>query len=226
MISIIIPTFNEELKISNTLSHVFSLNGLCEVLVVDGGSHDNTVNIVEADGRATLVKSKKGRGTQMNAGAKHARGEILLFLHADTLLPIRALQIINSIENDLKINAGGFRQQFSGKDWRLRLISYIDNYRCQKSKIIYGDQALFVRASLFRRLGGFPNQSVLEDWAFGRMLCEVTSPIIINDPVITDSRKFEKAGIWKSFVQVTAILTRLKLGLPVSNQHPFFQDIR
>ena len=226
MISIIIPTLNEESTIHKTIEHVFSMTGLFEVIVVDGGSKDNTINIIEHDNRISIIRSEKGRALQMNVGAKNARGEILLFLHADTSLPKHALEKINELMHDSTIKAGGFLQKFSGNDWRLRLISKIDNYRCRRSKIFYGDQALFIRTSLFNQLNGFPEQSILEDWKFGQSLRQVTTPAIINDPVITDSRKFEKVGIWTSFMRITVILTRLKFGLPISNQHPFFHNIR
>lgn len=226
MISIIIPTFNEESTIGATLTHVLKLNGNCEVIVVDGGSEDNTANIVSQHPKVFFIDGPKGRALQMNKGAQHAKGNILLFLHADTRLPDNALQLINQAMQNPFTLAGGFLQKFSGNDWRLRLISKIDNYRCRRSKIFYGDQALFICSKLFFKLEGFPKQDILEDWAFGQILRRATTPVIINQSVITDSRKFEKNGIWKSFMHITIILTRLKFGLPVSKQHPFFIDIR
>ena len=226
MISIIIPVLNEELTISSVLNHVFGLSGNFEVIVVDGGSQDNTLKILKSYDQVKIITGPQGRAVQMNAGAEHAQGEMLLFLHADTILPDSALTTINGFEEENDIQAGGFLHQFSGQDWRLKLISKIDNYRCRKSKIFYGDQALFVRNSMFKKIGGFPDQTILEDWAFGQMLRQHTNPVIIKDKVITDSRKFEKAGIWKSFLRVAAILTRLKLGLPVPEQHPFFENVR
>ena len=226
MISIIIPTLNEEGTISATLAYTLSLAGEFEIIIVDGGSEDATLDTIIQDERVHVTSSKKGRALQMNHGASLAKGQFLLFLHADTILPKTALTTINSHENKSDIEAGGFLHRFSGNDWRLSLISLIDNYRCRRSRIFYGDQAFFIRKTLFLKLGGFPQQPILEDWQFGNTLRQVTKPIIIHDPVITDSRKFEKAGVWKSFARITTILTRLKFGLPVSKQHPFFQDIR
>jgi glycosyltransferase involved in cell wall biosynthesis len=105
----------------------------------------------------------KGRASQMNVGATFATEEWLLFLHADKILPDGALMRLNGMEADRTIQAGGFMHRFSGNDWRLKLISFLDNFRCRHSRIIYGDQALFVRRSLFQRLDGFPNQPVLEE---------------------------------------------------------------
>lgn len=226
MISVIIPTFNEESTIEHTLKHVLNLKGAYEVIVVDGGSNDNTANIVRQFSAVHFLQASKGRALQMNHGAKNAKGSTLLFLHADTRLPDDALPLIEQAMQAPNISAGGFLHRFSGDDWRLRIISKIDNYRCRRSKVFYGDQALFISTMLFWQLEGFPPQDILEDWAFGQKLREVTTPVLINKPVITDSRKFEKAGICKSFIRVCMILTRLKFGFSPSKRHPFFLDIR
>ena len=224
MISVIVPTYNEEQALPATLRGLFAQPGDYEVLVVDGGSRDRTVNIVESL-RVTLLTAAKGRAVQMNAGAKEARGEWLLFLHADTILPDGALARLNQMEMDTSIQAGGFLHQFSGGDWRLRLISFLDNFRCIRSRIIYGDQAMFVRRALFERLGGFPNQPILEDVAFCERLIRVTEPVLLEPPVVTDSRKFVKMGIWKSFARVLLIILHAQFRLPVLPRI-FFQDIR
>lgn len=161
----------------------------------------------------------------MNAGAKHATGEWLLFLHADTILPDCALAKLNSMEADQSIQAGGFRHQFSGHDWRLKLISFLDNFRCTRSRIIYGDQAMFVRRALFEQLGGFPNQPILEDVAFCEKLIKVTTPRLLSPPVITDARKFMQMGVWRSFLRVLLIILHVEFRLPVLPRG-FFQDVR
>ena len=157
--------------------------------------------------------------------ARSWHGEWLLFLHADTLLPVQALSRLNELEANLAIQAGGFCHQFSGSDWRLRLISWLDNFRCVRSRVIYGDQALFVRRVLFERLGGFPDQPILEDVAFGEKLLTVTTPILLSPPVVTDARKFLKMGVWRSFVRVLLIILHVEFKLPYLPR-VFFQDIR
>ncbi len=161
----------------------------------------------------------------MNAGAKQATGEWLLFLHADTVLPSGAVQRLNEMEADQTIQAGGFMHQFSGDDWRLKLISFLDNFRCIRSRIIYGDQALFVRRTLFEQLGGFPNRPILEDVAFCERLIAVTTPLLLSTSVVTDARKFLKMGVWRSFLRVLLIILHVEFHLPVLPRS-FFRDVR
>ncbi|MGH8710031.1 MAG: TIGR04283 family arsenosugar biosynthesis glycosyltransferase [Burkholderiales bacterium] len=222
MISIIIPAYNEEKALPATLARVFEQSRDYETIVVDGGSTDRTCEIVRHP-HIRLLHAPKGRATQMNAGAKIAKGEWLLFLHADTLLPANALSRIAALGAD--VLAGGFHQKFSGDDWRLRLISFLHNWRCSRTRILYGDQAMFVRRNLFEELGGFPEEPILEDVLFCDKLVQVARPVLLEEAVITDSRKFVKMGIWRSFARVFIIILCYQLRLPVTAQK-FFSDVR
>jgi rSAM/selenodomain-associated transferase 2 len=239
MVSVIIPVFNEEKVLPETLQALLVQPGDYEVIVVDGGSTDCTTQVLRkfgfADHRSPITSSlsshtmwftvPKGRASQMNVGATFATGEWLLFFHADTILPDGALMRLNRMEADRTIQACGFMHRFSGNDWRLKLISYLDNLRCRHSRIIYGDQALFVLRSLFQRLDGFPNQPILEDVAFCEKLTRVTTPLVVSPPVVTDARKFLKMGVWRSFLRVLLIILHIEFRLPVLPR-VFFQDIR
>jgi rSAM/selenodomain-associated transferase 2 len=234
VISVVIPAFNEEQALPNTLRALFTQIGDCEMIIVDGGSTDRTREVVQeftlshqssALSPIHLLTAPKGRASQMNAGAKQAKGEWLIFLHADTILPSGAIQRLNEMESNFTIQAGGFMHQFSGDDWRLKLISFLDNFRCIRSRIIYGDQALFVRWGLFEQLGGFPDQPILEDVAFCERLIRVTQPLLLSPPVVTDARKFLKMGVWRSFLRVLLVILHVEFRLPVLPRR-FFQDIR
>ena len=223
MISIIIPVLNEERALPATLQHVFSQAGEFEVIVVDGGSTDNTLAIVSQDSRIQLFTAATGRASQMNAGAQHASGDWLLFLHADTLLPRNALLSIEQLSPEHQ--AGGFKHRFSGHAWNLRLISWMHNFRCRWTRIFYGDQAMFVRRELFTELGMFPNEPMLEDLLFSEQLVKVTRPVILDSYVITESRKFEQNGVWLSFWRVLLILASHELHLPIPAKK-FFANVR
>ncbi len=225
MISVIIPTLNEEIALPSTLHSLMKQPGYYEVIVVDGGSTDRTCELVRGEPRARLLTAPKGRASQMNAGAKQAGGEWLLFLHADTLLPDGALARLNGMEGDGSVQAGGFLHRFTGNDRRLRWVSALDNFRCRRSRIIYGDQALFVRRKLFERIGGFPKQAILEDMAFGETLLRHATPILLSPPVLTNSRKFVKMGVWRSLARVLLIILCTECRLPFLPR-AFFQDIR
>lgn len=225
MISVIIPTLNEEKALPETLRHLLGQLGEFEVIVVDGGSVDRTEEIIRGEPRVRLLTAPQGRASQMNAGAQHATGDWLMFLHADTLLPEGALGRLNTLETDATVQAGGFLHRFSGTDWRLRMLSYFNNVRCRWSKIIYGDQAMFVRRTLFERLSGFPNESRLEDVLFSRKLVRIVTPVLLAPPVVTDSRKFVQMGIWRSVFRASLILLSIELGLPLVSR-AFFRDIR
>jgi rSAM/selenodomain-associated transferase 2 len=225
MISVVMPAYNEERALPQTLDRLFSLPGEREVILADGGSTDATVRIARRYPGVRIVAAPKGRASQMNAGAREAGGEWLLFLHADTLLPDDALACIAGLDEG--VAAGGFRHRFSGRGFGLWLISLMDNIRCSRSRIIFGDQAMFVRRSLFTRLGGFPDVERLEDVHFCELLVRHTRPVLLDPPVVTDSRKFVEQGVWRSLVRVAVILLCVSLGRQLPGYSlRFFEDVR
>lgn len=223
VISVIIPTINEEQALPATLARLCAEPPPFEMIVADGGSTDRTVKIASAHPGVAVIGAPKGRASQMNAGARAASGEWLLFLHADTLLPPGGLARIALLPS--AVHAGCFRQRFSGRDWRLRSISRIHNWRCSHTGVIYGDQAMFVRRALFWSLGGFPDTPILEDVMLGERLVDVTRPLLLDEHVITDSRKFVQMGIAASFARVLAILLCYQFRLPIPAR-AFFNDVR
>ena len=225
MISVIIPTLNEQRALPATLAGLARQCAEHEVIVADGGSEDETREIVRSHAGITFFTAPKGRASQMNAGAARARGDWLLFLHADTLLPEDALTLIENAP--LHVEAGGFRHRFSGPGWPLRLVSLIDNIRCTSTKVVYGDQAMFIRRSLFHAMGGFPPTSILEDVYFCEALVKQTTPVILDREVVTDSRKFEQMGVWQSFLRCSVILVCVSFHWRIPRGGmAFFSDVR
>ena len=225
MISVVIPAYDEERALPETLQRLFAQPGDFEVILVDGGSSDATRRIGLNHPDVQLLDAPKGRASQMNAGAARALGEWLLFLHADTLLPKDGLAHIGELPKEVTV--GGFRHRFSGRGFGLWLVSLVDNIRCSRSRIIFGDQAMFIRRSLFARLGGFPEVERLEDVLFCEELVKHAKPVLLNQEVVTDSRKFVQHGVWRSLMRVAIILLCVNLGRKIpADSLRFFEDVR
>ena len=228
MISIIIPVLNEEKALPETLTNIFaqiSEPDQVQVIVADCGSEDQTQTVAKQYTNVELVISGRGRAVQMNAGATKAKGEWLLFLHADTLLPPDGLQVIQALAKDKQNQAGCFHQRFSKDHWFLRFVSWLHNWRCNRGRIMYGDQAMFIRRSLFERIGGFPEEDILEDVLISELIVTETSPVLLKQEVITSSRKFEQRGIYRSFFDIFVIMSCYELKLPILRQG-FFAGFR
>lgn len=225
MISVIIPLLNEEKCLPLSLHNLQRQNADFEIIAVDGGSTDATVNILQQHKNIKVLTSPRGRAPQMNVGARAAKGDWLLFLHADTFLPDDALSHLDARTHDDSLHAGGFRHRFSGNSLGLKVTSWLHNWRCSKQNIFYGDQAFFIRRPLFEKLGGYPEDAEMEDLTFGELLLNETCPVLMDEYVVTDSRKFEQMGEWRSLYRVCVILLRHQLGLSVA-QNRFFSNIR
>lgn len=197
-VSIVLPILNEAEQVSNRLQALTELlkraaANTYEIIVVDGGSEDNSAELA-CEFADQVINSARGRALQMNAGAAMARGDVLLFLHADTLLPERALDFINS-----KVPAWGwFNVRLSGENMLFRIIETMMNLRSRLSRVATGDQAMFVRRELFNTIGGFPQIALMEDIALSKLLRKQARPTIISQPVITSSRRWQQHGIIKT----------------------------
>ena len=225
MISVIIPTLNEARALPQTLTHLFRQSGDFEVILVDGGSSDDTLAVASVWPQVQIVTTPPGRAVQMNAGAAVASGELLVFLHADTRLPGGAITRLNDLERDADVAWGGFHQRFSSEARMLRVISWIHNLRCRLTNIFYGDQVIFVRRNLFGSVGGFPEMAELEDIRLSEVLLEKGQPKFLGETVTTDSRKFEQMGPLRSFGRCLLILICYELRLPLAGRR-FFAPIR
>src|SRR3990167_10843174 len=190
-ISVVIPTLNEEFHIEKTLQSINKQEGDYEFYVVDGGSTDNTVAIAKR--YACVINSKRGRAVQMNVGAKLCTGDVLLFLHADTILPDNAFREIRKRMQDNKIAGGSFYIAFDAVNFILRGISFITRFNFRLFH--FGDQGIFVRRDVFQKLHGYKDMPIMEDYDFCKRLRSKGKVILIRMPVISSARRFIKKGV-------------------------------
>jgi rSAM/selenodomain-associated transferase 2 len=195
-ISIIIPTLNEQSVIGRTLEQLRD-TGVSEVIVADGGSTDRTVRIAGTMG-AKLVDAPPGRGVQLNAGAATASGSILLFLHADTLLPERFAHHVITTCAASGVVIGAFQLHIQDGRGGLKLVERCANLRARLLRLPYGDQALFMTRTVFDQLGGFPDTPILEDLVLVRRARKLGRISIAPAAVTTSARRWQRRGIWRT----------------------------
>ena len=228
-LSVIIPTFNEEKCISETLQDLLANHSPDEVIVVDGGSSDRTVTLLSSrteaerrEGSIRVISTEKGRSKQMNVGAEQATGDIFLFLHADTKLPIGGLERIKEAIGE-GARAGRFRMKFDSKKWILKLYESYTRFQC----FSYGDQGFFVKRDLFEQLDGFSEGVPFEDLEFYKRLREITKPRILKGEVITSARRFLEVGCLRQKFINMFLVTLYYLGWDVlPAKEKVYQDIR
>ncbi|MEO8739018.1 MAG: TIGR04283 family arsenosugar biosynthesis glycosyltransferase [Casimicrobiaceae bacterium] len=199
-LSIVVPTLNEA---DGIVSHLASLQPLrrrgTEVIVVDGGSTDGTVELA-APLVDTVFRAKPGRAAQMNAGARIARGDVLLFLHADTRLPEAPDRLIAKVCGDKGQAWGRFDVAIETAHPLLRVVAWSMNWRSRLTGIATGDQAIFVRRRAFEATGGFPEQPLMEDIALSRKLKSIERPGCLRERAITSGRRWERRGVLRTIV--------------------------
>lgn len=202
-LSIIVPMLNEQAQLPGLLRHLEPCRQRgCEVLLVDGGSHDGSqqtaTRLLAATAGVRLLHSARGRARQMNTGAAAARHDILLFLHADTRLPEHAARHITQALARSKACWGRFDARIDGHSRWLGVIARMMNLRSRWSGIATGDQALFMHRSAYAAVGGYPEQPLMEDIEISRRLRRLSPPACIREPVTTSGRRWDRHGVGRT----------------------------
>ncbi len=194
-VSVVVPMLDEAAVLPAMLAHVGGI-GADEVVFVDGGSRDGSVELARRAG-IEVIGASRGRARQMNAGAGATHGDILLFLHVDTFLPAGAL---DAVRDAIERGAcwGRFDVRIDGKPWMLRVIGALMNRRSRLSGIATGDQAIFVRRDTFASIGGFPDQPLMEDIEISKRLRRIAAPACLRAQVRTSGRRWESRGVWRT----------------------------
>lgn len=226
-ISLIMPVLNEEHRIGSQLDATVALRGIHEIIVVDGGSADRTAELARSYHQVRVIHAPKGRAVQMNAGARTAVGEVYLFLHADVRLPEDAARQIEAALADPRVVAGAFRTwtvSDKGENWFTPFLHLAD-LRSRYTGLPYGDQAMFVRAEVFRQLNGFPEQPILEDLELSRRLRRVGTIRTVRASVTVSGRRFLARPIYYTAV-VNLLPLLYRLGVPARRLASLYGDPR
>ncbi len=233
-IAVVIPTLNEEAAIGHTVRRTAGL-GFDEIVVVDGGSQDQTRAIVAAvtsecqrsiGAKIHLLVAPPGRARQLNEGAKACRSDALLFLHADTSLPATAKRAIESALTDPAVGGGRFDVEFDSASRWGSVISFFMNARSRLTRIATGDQGLFVRRTVFEQLGGFPDVPLMEDIEFSRRLKRGWMIAALREKVITSFRRWERWGPLRTILLMWALRFLYWLGVSPHRLQRFYAAVR
>ncbi len=222
MISIIIPTLNEEAYILKSIKGFQNLRrkNICEVIIVDGGSHDNTLNLTRpyVDKIFSIYPS---RSLQQNLGAASADGNLLLFLHADTVLNEEDLLKLNDYTHNL--SWGFFLVSLGEKIFKYRVLEKCINLRSKLFKYATGDQGIFMSKELFKTIGGFPNINLMEDVEICKLLKTFSSPKILNSQITTSARKWKTNGFFFTIFQMRLLRLLYGIGIDTNILKKYYQ---
>lgn len=221
-LSIVIPVLNEAMHLTCHGDHLRSLrSAVHDLIVVDGGSTDNTVALARRFTDRVII-TQRGRALQMNAGARLARGDVLLFLHADSVLSREAIDDIGKEMARSNALWGGFNVRLIGQHPLFRLIEAMMNWRSRLTGIHTGDQLLFVQRKLFESIGGFPPIPLMEDIAISKLLKRRARPVRIKHQILTSSRRWEHNGILRTVATMWGLRLAFFLGVNPQTLHRYY----
>lgn len=230
-IAVIIPVLNEQKALAALLPELLSL-GFEEVIIVDGGSWDQTTDVARTicqsapDVHTRIINGPRGRASQMNAGAALAKSDILVFLHADTQLPHNARQVVAQAMDDQRCVGGRFDVRFPQDTGYAWMVSRLMNLRSRWSGISTGDQTMFVRRSVFEGLGGFANIPLMEDIEFSRRLKRVGKIASLRAKVVTSFRRWEQHGPLRTIVRMWILRAWYWLGWDPRRLQQYYDTVR
>ncbi len=223
-ISVIIPTLNEQWVLGATLDRLQGQPD-CELIVVDGGSSDDSVALARKAG-CRVIECPRGRGRQMNAGAAIASGRVLLFVHADTLLPAGFRQFVLAALSQPGVVGGAFSLAIDSPALSLAAIAFFANLRSRLLQLPYGDQALFTSSRTFATVGGFPEMAIMEDYVFVKRLQLLGKILILPDRAITSARRWENIGVLRTTLINQLIVCGHGLGVQPTTLAAWYRRLR
>ena len=224
-ISVIIPTYNEEKVIAQLITSLQKIKEKCEILFVDGGSTDKTVEMIGKE--FSVITSEKGRAKQMNAGARQSSGDVLFFLHCDSEIPDTALEEIETVME--KHRAGCFGIAFHSKNFFMFTCRVISNHRVKDRKVMFGDQGIFIERDLFFEIGMYPEIPIMEDYQLSLTLKEKGIRLgMTKNRIFTSDRRFSGTTVQKLRImwKMNRLRAMYRKGVPIEKIADLYADVR
>jgi len=213
-ISVIIPAYNEESCLAHCIESVRTQNHPAEIIVTDGGSEDSTITMARKLSAEVIEIGERNLGKQLNRAAAIAKGEILLFLHADSMLASGIFEQIEASLNQKEYIGGAFRMKLTGKRAFYRFLEAGGDLYCRMTKTYFGDRGIFIRASVFKQMEGFGELAIMADVEFSRRMNSLGKTVFLPGPIISSSRKFDNEGSMNTLFKISWALLAYRLGYP------------
>ncbi len=229
ILSIIVPVLNEEGALPGCLGALAQGGRFLpahEVMVVDGGSRDQTCEVARQFGAKVVLASKRGRAFQMNEGALTARGEWLFFVHADSTVTEGACRKLRRVIEEKRWAGGCFSQKIDHTNLIYAYLAWTGNVRAKLKKIFYGDQAIFVRKEIFEKIGGYPPIPILEDVVFSQKLRQAGEVSIQKEKVVSSPRRWEKMGLVATTLLYAKVRRGFARGIAPEKLKEIYLDVR
>jgi rSAM/selenodomain-associated transferase 2 len=211
-IAVVIPALDEASQVTSAIRSAQVPGENVQILVVDGGSQDDTADRARSAG-AEVLRGERGRARQLDVGWRSTKAEVVLFLHADTRLPERWLPAVRAALADSRVAGGAFGLQFDELDGLLRLIGWVAGLRARLLELPYGDQAIFVRRTVLERVGGIPDVAVMEDLDLVSAIKAEGRLALLPLQVVTSSRRYRGQGVLRTAVRHVLALAAWRLGV-------------
>jgi rSAM/selenodomain-associated transferase 2 len=219
--SVIIPCWNDGAALRDVLARVAPMRGVTEIVVVDASDGGECAEYARARG-ATVVKSAPSRGVQLNAGARQARGQLLLFQHADTELTQAHVDSLHEAMRAPDIVGGAFHRKFDQRHARLRFMEVIARFLANRGATLYGDQSIFVRRAVFERLGGFAEIPLMEDVEFSPRLRRAGRTLVLDPPIATSPRHHLRRGAIRTSMRNGLMIALFRAGYSPHKLHAWY----
>lgn len=223
-VSIVVPVLNEAPLIEGALSRLRRDFPGCELVVADGGSDDGTAEL--AASQATVVRAPCGRAVQMNAGARRCGGEVLWFVHADTVVSPDALAQVRARMTDPRSVGGGLTLRFDRRSPALDWLAWTSRLRARYLHQVYGDQAMFIRRCVFETIGGFPELPIMEDYEMSRLLRRRGRLVVLPATATASARRFTSRGTWRMIALMQYLKVLYELGVDPVEIRRRYQKMR